>query len=381
MELCVVRKLVLRGVRIVVPCKLRKRVIDLAHEGHQVKSKQRLRSKVWWPGIDSDIERRCKICHGCQLVSSPCVPEPLRRTRLPERPWQTLAVDLLGPLPSGHYLLVLVDYFSRFVEVSIMKSVTSELVIRELEKIFAVHGNPESLKTDNGSQFILTEFSSFLKENDIYHLTSTPFWPQANGEVERQNRSLLKAIKIAQVEKKDWKREMLKFLLAYRSTPHSTTGVSPAELLFRRKIRTKLPELREEGARPDMIEVQDRDSEMKQKGADYANVRRRSDIQSGDKVLVKKKKVDKLSPTFYEVPMKVVEKRGGDVTVKSSTGSQYRRNVTHLKKFEDGPSEVEESVQENENRVDENVQDENQDLELTTRENNSDSVVSSTRTI
>ena len=87
-----------------------------------------------------------------------------------------------------------------------------------------------------------------MKENDIYHLTSTPFKPQANGEVERQNLSLLKVIKIAQVEKKDWKREMLKFLLAYRSTPHSMTGVSPAELLFRRKTQTKLPELREEGA-------------------------------------------------------------------------------------------------------------------------------------
>lgn len=263
-----------------------------------------------------------------------------------------------------------------------MKSVTSELVIRELEKIFAVHRNPESLKTDNGPQFISSEFSSFLKENNIYHLTSTPLWPQPNGEVERQNRSLLKAIKIAQVEKKDWKREMLKFLLAYRSTPHSTTGVSPAELLFRWKIRTKLPELREKDARPDMIEVQDRDSEMKQKGADYANVRRRaqkSDIESGDKVLVKKKKVDKLSPTFYQVPMEVVDKRRGDVTVKSSTGVQYRRNVTHLKKFVDGPSEVEESVQENENRVGENVQNENQDLELTTRENNKDcdSIVSS----
>ena len=130
-----------------------------------------------------------------------------------------------------------------------------------------------------------------------------------------------------------------------------------------------------------MIKVQDRDSEMKQKGADYANVRRRaqkSDIQSGDKVLVKKKKVDKLSSTFYEVPMEVVEKQGGNVTVKSLTGSQYRKNVTRLKKFEDGPSEVEESVQENENRVDENVQNENQDLELTTRENNDcDSIVSS----
>ena len=309
------------------------------------------------------MERRCKTCHGCQLVSTPCVPEPLSRTRLPERPWQTLAADLLGPLPSGHYLLVLVDYFSRFVEVSIMKSVTSELVIRELEKFFVVHGNPEMLKTDNGPQFISNEFSKFLQENDIFHLTSTLLWPQANGEVERQNRSLLKAIKIAQIEKKDWKRELLKFLLAYRSTPHSTTGVSPAKLLFGREIRTKLPELREEDARPSV--VKDRDSEMKQKGADYANLRRRAqkcDIESGDKVLVKRKKVDKLSPTFFEVPMEVVGKRGGEVTLESSSGVQLRRNVTHLKKFESEPSEVEGSVQ----------GDENQEPEVTSRKDNND---------
>lgn len=349
-ELCVVGKLVLRGVRIVVPRKLRRRVLDLAHEGHQgmVKSKQRLRSKVWWPGIDGEMERRCKTCPGCQLVSNPCLPEPVKRTKLPDRPWQMLAVDLLGPLPSGHYLLVLVDYFSRFVEVAIMKSVTSKLVVRELEQFFAVHGNPESLKTDNGPQFVSEEFGAFLKENDIFHLTSTPLWPQANGEIERQNRSLIKALKIAQIEKKDWQRELLKYLLAYRSTPHSTTGVSPSKLLFGREIRTKLPELREESVRPELVEVQDRDSEMKQKGADYVDLRRRAQkcgIQPGDKVLIKEKKKDKLSPTFCETPLEVVEKRGNEVIVKSSTGVQYRRNVTHVKKFEEESVGVEEDVQ------------------------------------
>ena len=100
----------------------------------------------------------------------------------------------------------------------------------------------------------------YFQDNDIEHRTSTPCWPQANGEVERQNRSLLKVIRIAQAEKKDWRRELLKFLTAYRSTPH-TTGVSPAKLLFGRETRTKLPSLGSRSSRVAADEdVQDKDS-------------------------------------------------------------------------------------------------------------------------
>ena len=101
----------------------------------------------------------------------------------------------------------------------------------------------------------------YFQDNDIEHRTSTPCWPQANGEVERQNRSLLKVIRIAQAEKKDWRRELLKFLTAYRSTPHTTTGVSPAKLLFGRETRTKLPSLGSRSSRVAADEdVQDKDS-------------------------------------------------------------------------------------------------------------------------
>ena len=84
-----------------------------------------------------------------------------------------------------------------------------------------------------------------MNQNNIEHRHTTPLWPQANGETERQNRTLVKALKIARAEKKSrpMKRELNKFLLAYRSTPHQTTGTTPAELMFKRKIRTKLPEL------------------------------------------------------------------------------------------------------------------------------------------
>ncbi|XP_022797622.1 uncharacterized protein K02A2.6-like [Stylophora pistillata] len=154
-ELCVIGKLILRGTRIVIPSKLRPRVLNLAHEGHPgiVSIEQRLRSKVWWPGIDREAEKFCKTCYGCQLVSSPATPEPIKSTPLPSGPWKDLAIDLLGPLPSAESVLVIIDYFSRYYEVEVMRSTTSEKVIECLEKIFTTHGLPQSLRGDNGSQF------------------------------------------------------------------------------------------------------------------------------------------------------------------------------------------------------------------------------------
>ena len=114
----------------------------------------------------------------------------------------------------------------------------------------------------------------------------TPLWPQANGEVERQNRFLLKMIKSAQIEKRNWKEELDSFLIMNRTTPHSTTGVSPAELLFFRKLRTRIPGVEEFSV--DDQEVRDRDSEAKKKGKLYANERRcarETDVKEGDTVL------------------------------------------------------------------------------------------------
>ena len=338
-ELAVLGKLVLRGTRIIMPQKLQQQVLDLAHEGHQgvVKTKQRLRSKVWWPGIDRAVEAKCKVCHGCQLVAQPPPPEPMKRTEFPSEPWCDLAGDLLGPLPSGEYLFVVVDYYSRYFEVAIMKSVTSRKIIDTLEIMFSTHGIPNSLKTDNRPQFVSDEIEKYFQDNDIEHRTSTPLWPQANGEVERQNRSLLKVMRIAQAEKKDWRRELLKFLMAYRSTPHNTTKESPAKLLYGREIRTKLPSLRSSSSRMAADEdARDKDSVAKQKGKDYADNRRNaqeSGLQRGDQVLLKQNRSSKLDTPFHPEPYRVVDKRGSEVTIQSSTGERYRRNVTHVKKF------------------------------------------------
>ena len=165
-ELTVLGKLVLRGCRIVIPQVFRPRVLHLAHEGHQgvVKTKQRLRSKVWWPKIDREAEKRCKMCHGCQLVSQNPRRKPVKRTTLPDSAWQDVAADLLGPLPGGEYLLVVVDYYSRFFEVDILKSVLSSDIINCLDRVLAIHGIPQSLKTDTTRRCCVGKESSAKDE-------------------------------------------------------------------------------------------------------------------------------------------------------------------------------------------------------------------------
>ena len=224
---------------------LRKKVVSLAHEGHQeaVKTKERLRTKVCWPGMDRDAEKLCAECYGCQLVTKHVPPPPVKPTPMPQRPWEDLALDILGPLPSGENLLVLVDYHSRWIEVNVVRATTSKIIIQRLDAQFARYGIPKSLRTDNGPNLVSSEIEDYLKEMGVEHRHTTPLWPRANGEVERQNRTLLKAIRAAHAEGKNWREELNKFLLAYRSTPHSTTGKSPAELLFRRVLNTKMPEL------------------------------------------------------------------------------------------------------------------------------------------
>lgn len=121
-----------------------------------------------------------------------------------------------------------------------------------------------------------------------------------------------------------------------RSLPHATTGVSPAELLFGRKIRTKLPDIVERPYHED-LETRDRDAENKGKSCMIADTRRNarpSPINLGDEVLVRQDKQNKLITTFNEVPHTVVSKTGNSVVVEAPSGAQYSRNTTHVKRFE-----------------------------------------------
>ena len=106
----------MRGTRIVMPTILQDRAVNLAHEGHQgiTKTKSLLRQKVWFPGIDKMTEAAIKRCVPCQAAIPQTTYEPLKMTPLPKAPWCELSTDFYGPLPSGEYVLVIIDDYSRF---------------------------------------------------------------------------------------------------------------------------------------------------------------------------------------------------------------------------------------------------------------------------
>lgn len=339
-ELCFAGDVLLRGIRIVIPKELRERALQLAHEGHpgMTVMKRRLRAKVWWPKMDTEVEEFVKRCRSCILVSAPSAPEPLKRTELPTTPWEFIAIDFLGPLPSGHNLLVIVDYYSRYKEVEIMTKIDSLETIKRLKIVFARFGNPQRMKADNGPQLSSGEFEQFCRLNGIYLDSSTPWWPQENGEVERQNRSLLKRLEISQHEKRNWQEDLQTYLMMYRSTPHSTTLKSPAELMFNRNIRDKLPSVEQKKDEWMDGEVRERDALMKQKGKEYADRKRGAklnDVSIGDEVVAKRQVItNKLATKFEPTVYKVVKRNGSEVTIENEgTGSQYRRNVAHIKKL------------------------------------------------
>ena len=134
-------------------------------------------------------------------------------------------------------------------------------------------------------------------------------------------------------------QELNKFLLAYRSTPHSTTGKSPAELLFRRVLNTKMPELSgldDEEADISDQGARDRDTQKKQANRDYVekkfNVKER-DVREGDLVLLEHKRQNKLSSSYEKEPYEVMTRYGDQVVLRSSNRGEYRRNMQHIKPF------------------------------------------------
>lgn len=248
-ELSTLNGCILWGNRVVVPEPGRDKLLADLHEGHPgiVRMKGLSRSYVWWPGLDADIERVVHLCSSCQLIAATPAVAPLHPWDWPDRPWSRVHVDYAGPF-MGHMFLVIMDAYSKWIEIFPTNSSNSTTTIEKLRQSFATHGLPEMLVSDNGPCFISDEFSKFTSSNGIQHVRSSPYHPASNGLAERAVRIFKEGMKKMSTSEGTLNAKLNRFLLSYRTTPQSTTGMTPSELLFNRRLRTKLdlvkPEIR-----------------------------------------------------------------------------------------------------------------------------------------
>ena len=204
----------------VVPPQVREEVMLELHEAHpgMARMKSLARQYVWWPGIDADLEQKVKTCKVCQSTCNSLAPVPLHPWEWPRQPWSRVHADYAGPF-MGQMFLLLVDAHTKWMDIHIVPSATSQLTIEKMKKTFATLELPEMLVTDNGSVFTSSEFADFVKRNDIRHVTSSPYHPSSNGLAEHAVQTMKNGLK--KVVSGSLETKLAQFLFKYRLTPQS----------------------------------------------------------------------------------------------------------------------------------------------------------------
>ena len=236
-ELSTLDGCLLWGKRVIVPPSLRRSILCELHKGHPRTSRMKCLARMFvrWPGLDLDIERTVASCSLCQSHRAAVPTVPLQPWTWPTQPWTRIHMDLAGPFLNQMFL-VLIDLYSKWIEVLPLTSTTSTALIQKIRPLFAQFGLPTTVVTDNGTQFVSEELEQFLKNNGIRHILSAPYHPATNGLAERAVQIFKAGLrKITDGSTADC---IARILLNYRRTPQTTTGSSPAELMFGRNLRT-----------------------------------------------------------------------------------------------------------------------------------------------
>lgn len=323
-ELSIEKGILMWGRRVVIPLKLRKKLLEELHSSHLgiVKTKSIARSYFWWPKIDQEIENEIQNCRACRL----CQPSPSKNILIPwnvcNRPWERIHVDFLGPVENKMYFIIL-DAFSKWVEVFPMSSMTSANTIICLRQVFARFGLPDTLVSDNGPQLVSEEFAVFLKQNGIIHKKSTPGHPATNGAAENAVRSfktaMAKAIMNAKLNANtiDMNSFILKYLFDYRIAKHSATEETPAKLMLGREIKSRFDLIKPYGNEKQQIFNNDRK-------IDNFKGKMNKEFSVGENVVVR----DYRDPNKEAWREAIVERRLGHRTYlcRTQDGTEWRRH-------------------------------------------------------
>lgn len=327
-ELHIKDDMICRGQRIIIPKSCQKDILAKLHQGHRgiVTCKNLARQSLYWPGISVAIENLVSSCTICQLNQKQNCGEPLMDRKLPDRPWQKVAVDFFH-FASATYILV-IDYFSKYIELQHLHQTIAPSVINALKTCFARFGIPEEVIADNGPPFNSLEFADFCRNWDIFFNPTSPGFPRANGQVER----CVQTVKNGLTKALQDKRDVHLVLMEYRNAPMDGLP-SPAEVLMGRRIRTLIPTL------PTQL-VPHYDCRDVQKKLHYRQQRQhRYDVHSkplsplseGQAVLFWYRE------RWCTGTILQVGPQPRSYIVKAENGQSYRRNRQHIKIFRGSP--------------------------------------------
>ena len=312
------------GDRLVIPATLRNAVLCELHDGHpgMTRMKMLARNFVYWMNINNDIEDFVRSCRRCQETAKSPIKATLCSWPMEEKPWDRIHADFAGPMDGKMYLII-VDAFSKWPEIVEMSSTTTSSTIRELRRLFAQFGNPQTLVTDNGPQFTSNDFSEFCKKNGIRHIKSPPFHPQSNGQAERFVDTFKRSF--AKMKETSSPNEALQnFLLNYRRTPCPSTpgGQSPAEAFLGRVIRTKLSLLKPPATRKEVMQNKKMEDQYnRHHGA------RQKEFNVGDSIWT----MDYRSGTPRQIPGHIQQRHGNRLYDVSVDGQIWRRHANQLR--------------------------------------------------
>ena len=234
--------------RVICPVSLRREVIwDTHRQAHAGANRvlRCLRMRWYWPGMTRDVRVQLRQCEICQASKHGRAPETTGRRRLyAGRPWQVVAVDLVGPMPvsarGNSWILVLTDHFTRWSDAIAIPDATAPTVARTLDqRVFCYMGLPERIHSDQGAQFQAQLMTDLCQIWGVNQSRTTPYHPQGNGVVERNNRMLgdsLRSLLLGKTQD-DWDEVLPQIMRAYRGTPHSSTEETPNMLMLGREVR------------------------------------------------------------------------------------------------------------------------------------------------
>ena len=234
--------LIVYGCRLLIPTTMRHQVLTNLHEAHQgaLRTKQRARLTIYWPGLDNDIDNIILNCQQCQDHLSRNVKEPIIQKSQPARPFQEVAVDLCSY--AGHDYLIMVDCHTDWPDIIPMThNTTASQITTALRQAFCRTAIPDVLWSDGGPQFTSHHFSQFAQQWSFIHKTSSPHYPQSNGKIESTVKSMKKLIYTAWNGRYLDYNKFCRVLLQYRNTPSRKDGLSPAQKLYGHPVQDSLP--------------------------------------------------------------------------------------------------------------------------------------------